>query len=404
MANMNILMVGGRRSGKTSALATIFRTMQGIQLTNYFNIVDTTTYEAKNQGGINEVQDNVKSKSMEMTRFAEKAKLETPILVDAAPTLFDWQYKLNFAVPGHPQNNLCMTFTDVPGEWCRTTDNHYNIFLRYAREADVFVITIDTPYLMGPTDELTRQLCGAQESELATLAGCMSDLRQTFNEIQDENNKLVLFVPIKCEKWYNSGCINAVNNQIRNAFGVLLADITQRPYFTVGILPILTIGTMEFLEFHDPKYLNSVEKDNRCCKIDDTSARMADGSVKPLRDNDKFIDDPNWAFPAPNNAFLRPVAWYICKRNEYAPVNSEQLALHILRFMIYNTENLQKKTLKSGDSLLQKLRALIDLIRAKFGSMGEDALKNILDKMKKDGLFRDEEDGITYLKNPLNIQ
>jgi len=407
MAEMNILMVGGRRSGKTSALATIFRTMQDIQLAKYFTVVDRTSLVTKNQDGKTEMQDDLKSKSMEMTRFAEKTKLNTPILVDAGPTLFDWQYRLKLSVPGAPKKDLNMTFTDVPGEWCRTTDNHYNTFLQYAKEADVFVIAIDTPYLMGPTSDTTKQLCGDQESELATLAGCMSDLKQTFTAIQDQNNKLVLFVPIKCEKWVNAGHIEDVIARIRQAFNVLLADLLSdagRKIFTVGILPVQTIGTMEFAEFHDPKYLNSVENSKRCCVIDDTSVRMADGTVKPLRDNDNLIDDPNWAFPAPNNAFLRPSSWYKCVKNKYAPVNCEQLALHTLRFMIYNTKDLRKKALSSTGSLGKKIKILIEMIREKFGGMGEDVLKTTLDRMKADGLFRDEVDGITYLSNPLNIK
>lgn len=404
MAEMNILMVGGRRSGKTSALATIFRTMQERQMADYFTVVDKTCLITKSQDGKTESQDDLKSKSMEMTRFAEKSRLNTPILVDASPTSFDWQYRLEFSVPGAPNKDLNMTFTDVPGEWCRTTDNHYSTFLQYAKEADVFVIAVDTPYLMGPTDNTTKQLCGNQESELATLAGSMSDLKQTFSYIQDQNNKLVLFVPIKCEKWYNARHIGDVNTRIEKAFSVLLADLLQRPTFTVGILPILTIGPMEFVEFHDPKYLNSVENCKRCCIIDDTSVRMADGSVKPLRDNDNLIDDPNWAFPTPNNAFLRPSSWYECVENKYAPVNCEQLALHILRFMIYNADDLQKKALSSTGSLLLKIKILINMIRSKFGGMGADALKATLDKMKANGLFRDEVDGITYLSNPLNIK
>ncbi len=404
MAEMNVLMVGGRRSGKTSALAAIFRTMQEDTMSRYFTVVNMTENTTKQQDRITEVQDDLNSKSREMKRFAEKSKIDTSILVDAGPTQFDWQYLIKFSVPGKPNTDLNMTFTDVPGEWCTTNDRNYNHFLKHAKKADVFVIAIDTPYLMGPTNEETRLLCGEEESELATLAGCMSDLKQTFSDIDNQNNKLVLFVPIKCEKWFNAGRIDDVNRRITVAFKTLLDDLLRRTNFTVGILPILTIGSIEFAEFHDPKYLNSVESSsNRCCKIDDTSVRMADGSIRQL-DGNNLIDDPNWAFPPPDDAFLRPSSWYQCVENKYAPVNCEQLALHILRFMVYNTQDLRGKALKSTGSFFEKLKILIEMITEKFGGMGEVTLKEILTKMKADNLFLDEDKGITYLSNPLNIK
>jgi hypothetical protein len=76
------------------------------------------------------------------------------------------------------------------------------------------------------------------------------------------SKKMVLFVPMKCEKYYHqnndSGSIfyqkrmTAIVDRIKEEYAQLLNFLTSpnnKKYFTVGILPVITLGGIEFDEF-----------------------------------------------------------------------------------------------------------------------------------------------------------
>ena len=59
---LKVLMMGGRRCGKTSALASLFDEMSNGKVKNYFTVTDSTVLETKGF----EKQDSLGSKTLEL--------------------------------------------------------------------------------------------------------------------------------------------------------------------------------------------------------------------------------------------------------------------------------------------------------------------------------------------------
>lgn len=313
---LKVLMVGGRRSGKTSALAVMFEQMINGETNRFFTIADSTVYETKGE----EIQDTLTKKSTELKLFLEKPTTKT-FLVDSGPNIHDWKYKCKLNLPGTTKY-LEIEYTDVPGEWFRSGDHDEDIN-RHIAEHDVFVVMVDTPYLM----EETAAICDA--------VNCISDIHNALTNIDNKNGtkaKMVVFVPIKCEKWIKEGRLKDVTEKIKDAYRVPIKALMAYEKMSVCILPIETAGNILFREFKEAFLLNGNSQKDRCCQLSEKLVRMGDGSTKCLRANDNLNPDINAIMGT--LGIPRPYSWFYAKNSGYEPRNCDQLALHILKFYV----------------------------------------------------------------------
>lgn len=317
---MKVLMVGGRRCGKTSALAVMFEQMINGETNRFFTCADSTVYEAKGA----ETQDTLTKKTTELKFFLEKPTTKT-FLVDSRPTEFAWKYKCRLNIPG-TSKSLEVEYTDVPGEWFRsgTHDEEIN---KYVTEHDVFVVMVDTPYLM----EASEPMCDA--------VNCISDIHTALTNIDNKDGKsakMVVFVPIKCEKWVKEGRIKDVTDKIKEAYITPIRALGAYEKMSICILPIETAGNILFREFKEAFLLNGNSPKDRCCQLSEKMARMADGNTRLLRAND--ILNPDMDAIMGTLGIPRPYSWFYADNKSetpgYAPKNCDQLALHILRFYV----------------------------------------------------------------------
>ena len=313
---LKVLMVGGRRCGKTSALAVMFEQMISGATNNFFTVSDATKCETKG----NETQDTLTKKSTELKLFLERPTTRT-FLVDSDPTNFAWKYTCKLTLPG-TSKRLEIEYTDVPGEWFRsgTQDQEIN---NYIAANDVFVVMVDTPYLMDNSEAM----CDA--------VNCISDIHNSLTNINDQKGtkaKMVVFVPIKCEKWVMEGRIKEVADKLKSAYRVPIQALLAYKKMSICILPIETAGNILFREFKDAFLLNG----DRCCQLSDNKVRMADGSPRTITANDILNPDPDAVMGT--LGIMRPYAWYYANNKSatpgYAPRNCDQLALHILKFYV----------------------------------------------------------------------
>lgn len=76
---LKVIMMGGRRCGKTSALASLFEEMKNGQVKDYFTVSDRTVLETKGF----ETQDSLNDKTLELQNMLESNKDNSNIfLVD----------------------------------------------------------------------------------------------------------------------------------------------------------------------------------------------------------------------------------------------------------------------------------------------------------------------------------
>lgn len=390
-APLKVLMVGGRRCGKTSALASMFEQMINGEVKNYFSVSDRTHLETKDSTR----QDSLGEKTLELQYMLETHKGDSRIfLVDKGPNIHVWKYKLHLQIPGS-NREMDIEFLDCPGEFFETSSRHAPETEEYIKECDVFVVVIDTPYLMGPVEEQTKDICPESINIGTNRVGDIHNFLTHINDNDGKDAKMVVFVPLKCEKWVKEKRINQVTERIKDVYGTCIKNLMAYSKMAISILPMETSGNILFSELRKAYIYNSIEGPTRCCEISNNIIRLENGDNELLNNGETICEDPDSVISGTN--LLRPYSWYHINEEDcsYAPSNCEQLPLHILRFMLAKLYDAE--TRKSG-GLFGWFTNLINKIRQILGSMNPAELQEVISKMQRSGIIKDSGYGIEILK------
>lgn len=378
MANLKVLMMGGRRCGKTSALASIFHQMQKGSTNDFLTVSDQTTPERKDA----EQKESLVKKRAELKNFIANSKNST-FLADQGPTSHYWTYVLQIQIPGHPDRNMNIEFVDGNGEFFEAGGQHHNETLSFVKECDVFVVVVDTPYLM------------AGDEVVAESANIIDSIHTFLMQIDSQNGrkaKQVLFVPIKCEKWVKEGRIDDVVKTVEEKYDATIKDLKASNKTEISIIPIETAGDIIFAELKDPYILFNTQNNSqvRCAKISDRLVLLPDGKNRKIMDVEILNDDPEGVFKFGEEVsdIVRPNAWFHLRHEPkatYSPNNCEQLPLHIIRFMF------NKKKAEAWGGFIGSLISF-------FGGISAQDMQDALDKLSTANLIKDNGEGIKVIK------
>lgn len=383
MENLKVLMMGGRRCGKTSALASIFDQMKNTPAINkLLTVADKTILETKIVNGVSEKQEALKDKKFELQNFLKEYN-PFDFLVDKGPTRHYWLYNMQISLAG-TNKTMNMEFRDSAGEFFDYGGAHTDETMQYVKDCDVFVIVIDTPYLM-------------YDNEAVSSAANVTDSIHTFLSSIDDNSdgqqgaKFVLFVPIKCEKWIHEDKIKEVNQKIKQVYGPSINHLKNRENTEISIIPIQTAGSIDFSEMRESYEIHSPDgKTRKCSKVTDNIVTLSNGQMYKIKPEDVLNEDPEGVFKFDDEALdiKRPSSWYRHSSKEpiYAPKNCEQIALHILRFML----NKARKNQSTNWFLITWKKI--------FRRITIDDLNNTLVEITNKGLIKDQGDGIERIK------
>lgn len=394
---LKVIMMGGRRCGKTSALASLFEEMKNGQVKDYFTVSDRTILETKGF----ETQDSLNDKTLELQNMLEANKGNSNIfLVDQRPTNNFWRYTLHLQIPGQ-RKEMDIEFRDSAGEFFEASGIHAQETEEYIKDCDVFVIVVDTPYLMGETDESTKELC---TSSINLGTNRVQDIQNFLTHIDNKDGKdakMVVFVPLKCEKWAKEpNGLNKVTARIKDVYGTHIKNLSAYEKMNISIIPMQTAGNIVFSEFRKAWIYNSFEGMVRCCKIDDETIRKENGENDIPLPGEAITEDPNAVIAGTN--IVRPYSWYQINPNDssFAPKNCEQLPLHIIRFMLMKLMDAETSVKHGGllGGIYDFFRDVIKSIKIHFGSMDPEKLKQIIGDMQRNGLIKDTGDGIEIIK------
>ncbi len=227
---LNIMMLGGRRAGKTSTLAAMQHCFD-----KEFKGTDLNIIQADQTTG-----DVIQRKQQELENylgFASKNKNFTP---DSTPTQGEDTYVFDVKIKGKP-DTIKLRFYDFNGEWLAIGNSNYGIVEEKIRESDILMIIIDTPYLMEEDGQYNSVRNRAQRITNA--------IKKELDFKKSGPPKMVMFVPIKCEKYYDEGKMQEVCEAIQKdrCYGDLIDYL--KGSCEVAITPILTIGTAAFIGF-----------------------------------------------------------------------------------------------------------------------------------------------------------
>lgn len=388
---LKVLMMGGRRCGKTSALASMFAQMINGEVNNYFTVADRTQLEIRGF----ERQDSLGDKTLELENMLETNKGNSNIfLVDKGPTSNYWLYNLHLQIPGK-RREMDIEFRDSAGEFFEAAGIHAAETSEYIKNCDVFVIIVDTPYLMGPIEETTMDLCPESINLGINRVMDIQNFLTNINDNDGKDAKMVVFVPLKCEKWVKEKRINEVTARIKEVYATCIQNLMAYSKMSISIIPMETSGNILFSELREAYIYNDIEGPVRCCKIDDGIIRLGNGENELLMEGDVIYPDPESVISGTN--LTRPYAWYHINPADgsFAPHNCEQLPLHIIRFML--SKLYDAETRKSG-GFLGWFTDLIRRIGQIFGSMDPKELQEIISRMQRNGIIKDSGHGIEILK------
>lgn len=354
-------MLGGIACGKTTVLSSIIECAINNPIGQYLTVSDHTLIEC----GVDSIYD----KTVELKNLLAKSP-SIDFLVGRVGGHLITQNTFLVQEPGS-SNSISLEFLEVPGSMlgsCHDTEIRNKL-----DECDIITVCVDTPYLMGPIDEQNKDICS---ESINHSVNCVAEVHNLLMNISNKE-KLILFVPLKCEKWAKEGRLGEVNNRIKDVYNHAINALLAYENMNVSIIPIETVGNILFSEFKEPFLItkeNSISP-KRCCKISYSIVRLEDGRLYKIKDND-FVCQDEYACLLGTN-LLKPNSWFNINSKDpsYSPKNGDQLLIHILDFIVRKRSKTRKpfmqyffspENVKWLEKILSHLHTREDAIKDKY--------------------------------------
>jgi len=346
--DINIMMIGGRRCGKTSVLASMQDSFD--KIFGKSNLTIET--DAESMLPLSEKMDEIQN----LYALKDKVPRFTP---DDNPTAEMTKYHLSISLKSKPKGKIDYHFIDFPGEWVQSKEHSKDVE-ELVKSSDVFVVAIDTPHLMEEAPDNTPESVGIYNDKQNRCKMICEFLKKAPLE---GNPKMVLFVPLKCEKYSIENKMELVNQRVKTAYRSFFDYIDNdfnRHKCTIVIAPIFTFGTVQFTRF------------------------KREGSEILLHDNYQLPKYPLYSFT--DKATNRP-----------EPKYCEQPLLYVLYYLLRAA---QKEREDKTDGVFKKLFGKISERFFKMPSSG-DFMKEI-DTIQKE--IKINGDGYEIISDPLGLK
>lgn len=360
----NVLMFGSRRAGKSSILASMIQSFEKLESSTENKIKLTALPDTA------ELLENKRNQLQDIFNMKNRDALCWTIDVGATDVSYDYAFRMT--VEGS-ENSYEICFKDIPGEWITTKEGWIKDELA---QSQIILIAIDTPHMVE------------EDGEHSDAFNIIENIDRLLQHIRSEKDvpRLILFVPIKCEKYYHENRMDEVDEAIKTQYADLLTAFAtgkKAQLYTVAITPILSLGGVVFRDF----------------------ARREDGTVDVIEQFDNC--NPS--------LYLRPKAAYYklyAPDPEFKPQFCEQPVLYLLNFIMKQVTILVKKAEKK--SLLRR-GGDVALALATLYLGGLPALLLLWKKIFSDKVFRQSAlktvehikttgDGYMLLQDPLGLQ
>lgn len=305
---MKLTMLGARGVGKTSVLTSMYNNMNTA-------INDTSLHIVADQGTSHILSEKTNAlKKMFFSNNDISDTVHAGIAGDSAVSIFNFDFGMN------TENiNMGLEIRDYPGEYVKKQPN---VVKQYIAESNAIIVAIDTPHLME---------CDGRYNEGKNFTSLITSFfKQTLNAESDE--KLIMLVPLKCERYYHEGRINEVTAQVRDTYRDLIRFLKDKDNingiagkFACVITPIQTVGEIVF----------------------DSFETLPNGEV------DELVVD---GLPVPRKVNYK----YLKGGAVYAPVYCEQPLYYVLSFV--GKQYMRMRDEKASSGLLFRLMKLWDLM------------------------------------------
>lgn len=233
--HFNVFLLGPRRVGKTSILASMISSFKDVAHNTHIHIDPDKDTEKL-------LQDS-RIKLQKVHESYRRHGIYSHFSMDESPNRDsnDYTFEITYdsADGGTKKNMAQVVFKDRPGEWL-TEDEHEEEIISLLDETDVLLVAIDTIQMM----EEGGAFC---ESMHRTMI--LQNYLMNSQFLNGDMQKMVLFVPLKCERYYHEGRMDEVNEAVHKHFKQIIDVVTTSAVAertTAAITPILTMGGIEF--------------------------------------------------------------------------------------------------------------------------------------------------------------
>ena len=243
---MKITMLGARGVGKTSVLTSMYNNMNtAINDTRLHIVADSGTDSV-----LHKKTDDLKRMFLEGNSINDE--VQSGIAGDSTVSTFEFDFGMNTE-----KINMGLEIKDYPGEYVKLEPDTVK---QYIEESNAILVAIDTPHLME---------CDGKYNEGKNYTTVITNFfKETLNSQSSE--KLIMLVPLKCEKHYHNGEIDAVKEKIKETYSELLAFLKDKNNtnglngkFACAITPILTVGEIVFDGFSESNgIIDEIEVNN----------------------------------------------------------------------------------------------------------------------------------------------
>ena len=380
-----ILMLGGRRSGKSSILASVLYSLKNNKLCSF---TDQTDYSGSDSDNI-----PLHAKRIEIDNYLrtrQKVGENSNFLVDMTPTKDEGVYKLKIQING--SKDVFFDFVDVPGEYMEATNNNHSNLVEKVKSSDVYIIAIDTPYLMQEDNPNINTVYNRTEEITHLLANISIE--------KDIDRKLIIFCPVKCEKWTQSGKAEEVTDKVAEVYSDLIDNWERNSAVDIWVMPIETAGGIVHSKLLDGYRMFKDDKDKtgELCSINPLTQQvmLKDGTTRLKTSVYKVEDEPDKSLLFDFTQL--PLSWYMTNDKNFSPRYCEQPAYHILRFLV-NKEELATKAAKDEiDNSPWWKRWWKKMWSPPFGEY-LDAYKDLITELEKNNQIKKKGDGFRKIED-----
>lgn len=221
---LRICMLGPRAVGKTTVLTSIFADTQN-------DLAGTGLFFRYKVGSESAKLNNYKQLLQMCIESGNASNL--PASGDIS------QFDFEVGHSGKVKANVIVK--DYPGEYL-TDESKKHLITDFLSESNVILIAIDTPYLM---EENGKYNCEKNRTDVVT----------SFIEKNPKSfaNKLILFIPLKCERYSHDARMDEVRNRVKEVYSELISFCKKNNVASV-VAPILTLGGIEFDSMESNKF------------------------------------------------------------------------------------------------------------------------------------------------------
>lgn len=230
---LSVCMMGPRSVGKTTVLTSIY-------------------HESKSQIGegssifLRALDSNTNQLDSYYTMLEDAVAKRNASNLPASNTVSEFQFGLGLR--GRTES-LKLIFRDFPGEYLTSSiQSDREEVYQFMAHATVILIAVDTPYLMEEDGRFNEA-----KNKIGIVTHYLKDNAEAIKD------KLVLFVPLKCERYMHDGQLAKVSEKVKEAYKEL-TDFFLKNNIASFITPIITLGGIELDYMTDCREEDGISK------------------------------------------------------------------------------------------------------------------------------------------------